>query len=604
MTKGIKNKWAKLKLNKKFTLIIICILIIPFIVFSLLLFNIVEENTIKEKSKSMEVSMKEDYEQIIKNVNSINMATQFILSDQRLISYLKDIEANRYISTRETLDFYNLNIAFLERMVNNNPYLYQIRVYSESNEVQEMMPILYRKDRMKKLSWAKDLETNGWKFDYIDTIFDSFVIEQDKKLLSLVTPIYDYSKGKLGTIEAAMTMETMFPSLYEGDENEWNFFVDSNGNIYGGNNDIEEFREYIDSILERINNSDDDSMQEVYYSKFNGKAMIFGYIHTKEISGTLVSVQSAEKELQSIYSTRNYFIIMIFVILFILIGIINLAVNKLLRQLYVMIDSMRQVQKGDLSVVTDVKSQDEIGEIAEQFNKMLSRIRQLMKENIQREVLAKDAELRALQNQINAHFIYNVLESIKMMAEIKGEYEISDSVTILGKLLRYSMKWNSKTVSVREEIDYMSNYLALMNLRYDYEIYLSLNIEEIVYEQQIPKMSLQPIVENAIYHGIEDMAEDTNIYIKGYTKGKDCIIEITDAGKGMSENIVETIYKKLSGEIEVSDKAEGGIGLKNVHDRIQMSFGESYGVEIYSEIERYTKVKVIVPLTSSEEDES
>ena len=105
MIKGIKNKWAKLKLNKKFTFIIISILIIPFIVFSLLLFNILEENAIKEKSKGMEVALKEDYEQISKNVNSINMVTQFILSDQRLISYLKDIEANRYISTEETLDF-------------------------------------------------------------------------------------------------------------------------------------------------------------------------------------------------------------------------------------------------------------------------------------------------------------------------------------------------------------------------------------------------------------------------------------------------------------------------------------------------------------------
>ncbi len=604
MIKGIKNKWAKLKLNKKFTFIIISILIIPFIVFSLLLFNILEENAIKEKSKGMEVALKEDYEQISKNVNSINMVTQFILSDQRLISYLKDIEANRYISTEETLDFYNLNIAFLERMVNNNPYLYQIRVYSESNEVQEMMPILYRKDRMKRLSWSEDLETNGWKFDYVDTIFDSFVIEQEKKLLSLVTPVYDYSKGKLGTIEAAMTMETMFPGLYNGDEDEWNFFVDSYGNIYGGNNDIEEFREYIEPILERINNSDDDSMQEVYYSKVNGKPMIFGYTHAKEISGTLVCVQSAEKELQNIHATRNYFIIMMFVILLMLIGIINLVVNKLLSQLYVMIDSMRQVQKGDLSVVTDVKSQDEIGEIVEQFNKMLSRIRQLMKENIQREVLAKDAELRALQNQINAHFIYNVLESIKMMAEVKGEYEISDSVTILGKLLRYSMKWNSKTVTVREEIDYINNYLVLMNLRYDYEIYLSLNIEETIYEQEIPKMSLQPIVENAINHGIEDMAEDTNIYIKGYERGKNCVIEITDAGKGMSNNEVDTIHKRLLGEIEVLDKAEGGIGLKNVHDRIQMSFGEDYGIEVFSQRDRYTKVKVTIPLIYSEEDES
>ena len=155
-----------------------------------------------------------------------------------------------------------------------------------------------------------------------------------------------------------------------------------------------------------------------------------------------------------------------------------------------------------------------------------------------------------MQNQINAHFIYNVLESIKMMAEIDEEYAISDAVTALGKLLRYSMKWVSGNVLVEQELEYIKNYMALINLRFDYEIYLSLNLPELVLKQEIPKMSLQPIVENAIYHGIEQMAEDTNIYIKGILDGDDCVIEITDAGKGMSEEEVEKLRLKIAGKIE------------------------------------------------------
>ncbi|MCD7819940.1 MAG: histidine kinase, partial [Lachnospiraceae bacterium] len=100
---------------------------------------------------------------------------------------------------------------------------------------------------------------------------------------------------------------------------------------------------------------------------------------------------------------------------------------------------------------------------------MLDHINELMEDNIHREVLAKNAEIRSLQNQINAHFIYNVLESIKMMAEIEEKYEISDAVTRLGRLLRYNMYWKSGTMTVREEIEYIRNYIALMNLRFDYE---------------------------------------------------------------------------------------------------------------------------------------
>ena len=119
------------------------------------------------------------------------------------------------------------------------------------------------------------------------------------------------------------------------------------------------------------------------------------------------------------------------------------------------------------------------------------------------------------------------------------EYAISDAVTSLGKLLRYSMKWVSGNVLVEQELEYIKNYMALINLRFDYEIYLSLNIPELILKQEIPKMSLQPIVENAICHGIEQMAEDTNIYIKGLVEGDDCVIEITDAGKGMTEDEVK-----------------------------------------------------------------
>ena len=146
----------------------------------------------------------------------------------------------------------------------------------------------------------------------------------------------------------------------------------------------------------------------------------------------------------------------------------------------------------------------------------------------------KNSEIKALQNQINVHFIYNVLESIKMMAEIDEKYEISDAVTSLGKLLRYGMKFSSKNVTVEQEIEYIRNYLDLINLRFDFEIILAINIPQFIYKQEIPKMTLQPIVENAIYHGIEELAEDSSIYIKGYVEGEDILIEITDSGKGMN----------------------------------------------------------------------
>ncbi len=328
--------------------------------------------------------------------------------------------------------------------------------------------------------------------------------------------------------------------------------------------------------------------------------MIAGFTAVKELSGTLVCAQDISGDVGKIRRMRNgFFLVMLLLIPFLAAGI-NVVVKTVLRQFYRIIDAIKRVQTGDLSVVIEDCGTDEMGELGSQVNKMLTEINHLMKEQIDKELLVKNSEIKALQNQINAHFIYNVLESIKMMAEIEEQYDISEAVTTLGKLLRYSMRWTAGTVTVAEEIEYIKNYLKLMNIRFDYEIYLSLNIPDRIYAQQIPKMSLQPIVENAIYHGIEQMAEDTNIYIKGLIEGNDCIIEITDAGRGMSEEEVARLYKKISGEIETTGGSGNGIGLKNVQDRIKMNFGEEYGIEIASKLGCYTKIMVRIPLKAEE----
>ena len=318
----------------------------------------------------------------------------------------------------------------------------------------------------------------------------------------------------------------------------------------------------------------------------------------------MICVHNITDEVQTVYNMRTVYILSMILLLIILAFVINWIVRSVLHKFYDILHSIRKIQTGDLDVVIEDCGTDEMGELGRQINKMMEQIHILIEENINRELLMKNSEIRALQNQINAHFIYNVLESIKMMAEIEEKYDISDAITALGKLLRYSMKWVSGNVTVREEVEYIRNYLALINLRFDYEIFLSLNIPEEVMIQEIPKMSLQPIVENAIYHGIEELAEDTTIYIKGIVQGKDCVVEITDSGKGMTGEQVQELYRKISGEIETSGGKGNGIGLKNVQDRIHINFGMKYGIEIASKLGCYTKIMVKIPMKYREKSEA
>ena len=597
--KKIKEWFLGLKLNIKITIICMIFVIIPMVALSSWLFRVMEDDTIAERESALLYRLGEGHDEAVKNADSINMSTQFFLSDQGLQNFLAAQKRGEEYTTEELLEFYSRDVASLERMVNNNASLYQIRVYVDSDVMQEMMPILYRKERMDKLSWAADEELYGWKYGYEDRIFDTFgQLYGNREILALITPMETYNEGEIGILEVAMYMDTMFPMVYDSPANQWACFADGSGRFYfSEEKDTAENRQLAEKILQLCQPDEEASVCTI---RKNGSRLVVGCQLLRGLDGVLICAEDISEDVAHIHGRRLMFVIIGVAVMALFVCIVNWAVKAVLGKFYKILSSIREVQKGNLDVVIEDCGRDERGELGSQINAMLVSIKQLTDDNLKHELLVKNTEIRALQNQINAHFIYNVLESIKMMAEIEEKYEISDATTALGRLLRYSMRWTSGNVTVAEELEYIRNYLRLINLRFDYEIYLSENIPEEIMKQEIPKMSLQPIVENAIYHGIEQIAEDTNIYIKGIIEEDDCIIEITDAGRGMSEEEVANLYRKINGELEASGGSGNGIGLKNVQDRIKMNFGEKYGIEIASKLGCYTKIRVRIPMSVRE----
>lgn len=591
--KTLSKKLENMKLNRKFTITILIFVMIPMGVILGVLFYNMEQSTVKEHRTYMKNKMERNKTQMETGISSINMATQFFISDAGVLDMLDASVSDKTYSSAEMKATYDTDIAALERLIYNNPVLYGVRVYATNDNVLEMMPVLYQNSRMKKLSWAGDAQVEGWHFGYYDTIFG--VNEQeDEPLLCYVTPVEDYQNGTVGYVEAAVKMDTMFYEMYTGDDREWTCFMTGDGTLYMGNNDTKECRKLAQELYDETEESKD---QVILYEKVNGRNLVGAYQPMEGLGGALLAVEDITDDIHAVYHARNVTVALLILLLVGLSFFINGLVKHLLRRLYRILKTVHQVQEGDLDVRISVDSSEEMGELGTQLNTMLDRIQTLMQENFDRQLLVKNSQIRALQNQINAHFIYNVLETIKMMAEIDEEYVISDAVTSLGKMLRYSMKWTNGTVLLEEELEYVRNYVALMNLRFDYDIILSLRIPQEMMQQVIPKMSLQPIVENAIKHGIEDVAEDTTIYIKAEQKGKDCVIEVTDSGKGMTPEQVEKLEEKINGKLQ-ADNTSGnghGIGLKNVQDRITIAFGNAYGLAIASKEGCYTKVSMHLP---------
>ena len=587
--KKIKKYFSELKLNRKLTVTMLCLIAVPLLVFIMSFFTYTNKTRINEMVSETKARMVEDYADIQKMIESVNMSTQVIMNDRQLVELLEKLNRNEEIPAEDYVEFSKEHIALLESFINSNPYLYQIRVYANNNTFPEMMPVLYHQDRLNEASWKKSPASGSWQIGYEDFLEE----KQEKKLMALTSEITDFLGTKVGILEVAVGMEDMFPRMYESGNESWVGFVEKGGEIYSsGDKEKSTWEKSKESIVEEAKKTGTESY---VHTKIQGKEVMIFSQPVRELSGNYILLVNIDQQIQSIIWQQGKILVIMLLLFVLLVLLIDESVSLLLRKFYDVLGVVRKIRKGNLEERIPVKGKDEMGELGIQINSMLDSIEVLMQEKLDREMLIKNTEIKALQNQINAHFIYNVLECIKMMAEIDEEFEISDAVTSLGELFRYNMKWVSGNVTIQEEIAYIKNYIQLMNLRYDFTIILTIKIPEDIYEQEIPKMSLQPIVENAICHGIVEMGEDATIYIKALRKEEEFEISITDSGIGMDEKQMDILEKKIRGEIEASGGSGNGIGLKNVQDRIKIQFGDKYGLKIHSKEGCFTKVSVLLP---------
>jgi two-component system sensor histidine kinase YesM len=595
----IRHWFYKQKLNIKFTILIGMIVFIPICGIFTLIFQNLKDNNSKQAISNLKYAMTQMHGVVQKTVELCNTSTQVFLNYQKLSEFLLELERDEKLETLDLLEFYQYDIGMLENIVNTNPYLYQIRVYAGTNDFPEMFPILFHHNRLKEFAWYDKFKSGEWQFDYKDAMTNNSV-NTSEHTMGLITTLNDYEYGDIAVIEVAVRMDEVFESMFQSTNEDWSGFIDKDGLIYSGSEEECIWEENKEELVKQIlaDMSKDSDGEQYFETELLNKKVVVGILPMKELSGTFIRIVSIEDSIKTVWKYQSLYMIGLVFAFICLVLLINMVVKALLKRFYEILNTITRIQDGELNVRINRSGSDEMGQLGREIDIMLDTIDRLMHENLSRELLMKNSEIKALQNQINVHFIYNVLESIKMMAEIDEKYAISDAVTSLGKLLRYGMKFSPKNVRVEQEIEYIRNYLDLINLRFDYQIILALNIPELIYKQEIPKMTLQPIVENAIYHGIEELAEDSSIYIKAIIEDEnDFIIEITDSGQGMNQETIDQIHKKIAGEIESGGGSGNGIGLKNVQDRIRISFGSKYGISLYSKEKCYTKVVVKLPIT-------
>ncbi len=265
--------------------------------------------------------------------------------------------------------------------------------------------------------------------------------------------------------------------------------------------------------------------------------------------------------------------------------------RNLTRPIHQMQKHMSEVEKGNFDIQVPVDSTREIGMLARAFNLMVVRIRELMAQVVKEQEFKRKSELNALQAQINPHFLYNTLDSIVWMAENDKSAEVVRMTSALARLFRASISKGSELVPVRNEVEHISNYLTIQKMRYRDKLDFCIDVDDAIKGNLTLKVLLQPLVENAIYHGIKNKYGTGTIRITGEREGETIVLRVNDNGVGMDE---ETRKSLLS---PATDAKQGkGVGLMNVHERIRLYFGKIYGLTIDSEPDEGTTVTVKFPV--------
>lgn len=581
MKAGIKKK-----LQVSFTILFLLLTGLVCLFWRMAMSDMAEEKAISHFAVSVD-AVNEEMDSLLKDASYISLILSFhaeeqskILTESSTIENYRQLESGRAL-TRSVSDFYsyrNYINSILLVGKNGNEF---------SNGITLSMP------ELKKQPWFPRLEQDQGEGVFIKThsnyagnsTYPTRVISVGRKLFDKEEPIgyllvdlsYDYVTGRLEAMQ--------------GKEGKLILFDEEGGMIYDSDwpaaqeswlqeTDFHEVREFMTESQGR------------FHLRVRGEPYMAFY-KTSDFTGWTSMFLVSRDVIMEDMNAATHMILMISGLLLLtgalLIGYFS---HYLTRNILTLKEYVDQVRADQLEEIPAITSGDEVQELSVSFNQMICRIKQLMKDVEERRQREKAAEFQALYAQVSPHFLSNTLNTIHWMAERQSADNISELTSSLITLLQYSMNNKKEIVSLEEELEYVQNYLTIQEYRYYGMFDVRFLIDEEVKTCRILKFLIQPLVENALLHGISGLERQGKILIRARKQNNRLEILVADNGMGFSE-ISEPEY--------AGNHKTHGIGLKNIRQRIELFYGTEYGLQITSRKHHYTKVQMELPLVWGKE---
>lgn len=372
------------------------------------------------------------------------------------------------------------------------------------------------------------------------------------------------------------------------------------------------------SDLELISTRDEKDLAvyaQILYDKIKGdsgddadeKSGLFVSHLTQKNTGWKIAAYITLDELYKDANTlRRNIVFLCIIVIMVLIALTLFIAVDFVKPINKLVNGMKKVQAGEDNVQIQIDREDELGFLNRAFNEMSGEIHHLVNWVYREQLTRKEAELKALQAQINPHFLFNTLEAINWMAQLNNVPEISNTVSDLSDLMEASIGRDDRLISIKEEFTYADKYISLQKRRFGDRIELIKNVEPQVNNIKIPRLLVQPLIENAVYHGIERTRGQGVINLNAIRQDNNLLIEVIDNGAGMEREDLEQLNARLAMDSDTYFKALGSkknrsIGIENVNRRIKLFYGEAYGLVIDSELGKFTKAVVSIPCETNTE---
>ncbi|UQZ35281.1 hypothetical protein C2I18_18195 [Paenibacillus sp. PK3_47] len=595
----IRKVYRNSRISQKLFLAFSLMIAIPAIVVSFLFIRTQEAQLYKDAMAAAGSHVSRLDEQLRSRMNILENASSTALTQKAFVDF---IHSNMVSDGLRLVKFRQNQYEQMHNIIESHEMISELSFYVDNPNLHEIWPEIYHYSRFWPQDYWRALRDEG------GAAFSLFALQDGEQTLSYYRLVrLQGQQQKLPTImEIRARHSVFFSNLLE--DHEQDFFsvvmdgTDPSRSVYNAAHGFAvNAGDGLDTILSRVHSRLEvlhpnspvkiEAGDQTYYALYRYIAPLDAYI---------VDITSRQDLMKG---PRSWYLIVITVtscVLLMMLLLMSHMTRRIFRRLEMVLVSMRKVRRGQLDAKIDTglgenEPGDEIDYVAVSYNNMLDEIQRLMTQVVDKQLIAKNAQLHSLHSQINSHFLYNALESIRMRAEVQQQPAIAGALVSLGSLLRYSMQWRSDTVDLGEELDNIRSYIGFINFMEGTDCELTADLPPEVLRYPIPKMCMQPVVENAVHHGAPP-GGSVHIQISVAVEHGSLMITIRDDGAGIEPAVLHSLQEALADE---SDKmitaGRNGLGLENVHKRLRLHYGLGSGLTIHSVQGAFTCVTIHLP---------